>query len=154
MTVGRLTKNNRAGFAVCSHVRLNMRSIFLTIIATLLVGCATTPDPVDQLVNDFSSSHGLWEKGLFPIIKLPATAPIGEVVSEVLERQVASYKILRVRQVHIRGSLPDLYTAVIVQTNVGEKIILLKYAGESVGWWSRIYDAKKSASSEGSSVKH
>src|SRR5208283_3130498 len=119
-------------------------------IATLLVGCATTPDPVDQLVIDFSSSHGLWQKGLYPSIKLPATASIEEVVSEVLERQVASYKILRVRHVHIQGSLPDLYTAVIVQTNVGEKIVLLKYAGESVGWWSRIYDVKKSASYEGS----
>ena len=143
MTVGRLTKNNRAGFAACSHVRLNMRSIFLTIIATLLVGCATTPDPVDQLVNDLSSSHGLWEKGLFPIIKLPATAPIGEVVSEVLERQVASYKILRVRQVHIRGSLPDLYTAVIVQTNVGEKIVLFQYQLPAFGWWSRVEDANR-----------
>jgi len=123
-----------------------MRSIFFAIITTLLVGCATTPDPVDQLVIDFSSSHGLWQKGLYPSIKLPATAAIEDVVSKVLEQQVASYKILRVRHVHIQGSLPDLYTAVIVQTNVGEKIVLFKYAGEYVGWWSRIYDVKKSAS--------
>jgi len=62
----------------------------------------------------------------------------------VLERQGASYQILQVRQVRIPGSLPDLYAAVLVQTNAGEKIVLLKYAGGALGWWSRIYDAKTS----------
>jgi hypothetical protein len=82
---------------------------------------------------------------LFPIIKLPATALTEDVVSKVLERQFGSYKILKIRQVHIQGSLPDLYTAVLVQTSAGDKIVLLKYGGEAVGWWSRIYDAKTSA---------
>ena len=134
--------------AQLQDVRRIMRSIFFSIFAALLVGCATTTaDPIDQLVSRLSTppqSH-LWQNGLFPIIKLPATASTDEVLAKVLERQVASHKILKIRQVHIPGSLPDLYTAVFVQTSAGEKIVLLKYEGEAVGWWSRIYDSKESA---------
>ena len=122
-----------------------MRSIFFIIVVALVAGCATTPDPIDRLVAGFSSSHGLWTRGLFPAIKLPGTASTDEVVAKVLEGQVASYKILKARPVHIQGSLPDLYTAVLVQTNVGEKIVLFRYDGETVGWWSRIFDVKTSA---------
>jgi hypothetical protein len=125
-----------------------MRSILFSIFAALLVGCATTAaDPIDQLVTRLSTppQSGLWQNGLFPIIKLPATASTNEVLAKVLERQVDSYKVLKIRQVHIPGNLPDLYTAVLIQTSAGEKIVLFKYEGEAVGWWSRIYDAKESA---------
>jgi hypothetical protein len=115
------------------------------VLSGVLFGCATKPDAIDRLVNSLSSSHGLWQNGLSPVIELPATASTEEVVSKVLARQATSYKILKVRYVHIQGSLPDLYTAVIVETDVGEKIVLFKYEGQAVGWWSRIYDAKTSS---------
>jgi hypothetical protein len=119
-----------------------------SIFAALLVGCAPKPDPIDFLVKDLSSSS-LWDNGIFPMLGLPETASIEQVVSETFKKtgfdkgQVTSFKILRVRQVHIHGSLPDLYTAVLVQTDLGEKIVLLKYQGDAAGWWSRVYDANK-----------
>jgi hypothetical protein len=124
-----------------------MRSTFFTIFAALLVGCSTTPDPIDHLVADFSASYGLWENGIFPILGLPETASSEQVIKKTFEMtgfdkgHLTSYKIVEIRQVHIRGSLPDLYTAALVQTDLGEKIVLFKYDGPKVGWWSRVYDA-------------
>ena len=137
-----------------------MRLVILPIIAIVMTGCALPPeprvtasppaavaDPIDRLVADLLSSYGLWENGVFPILGLPETASTDEVVAKTFKMtgfdkgQVTSYKVLKIRQVHIRGSLPDLYTAVLVQTDFGEKIVLLKYVGASVGWWSRVYDA-------------
>jgi hypothetical protein len=134
-----------------------MRSIFATIIAAMLVGCATAAsDPIDQLVTNLSASH-LWENGMFPDIKLPATASTEEVVTKIVAKtafenaqhasvyNVTKFKILKIRRVRIPGSLPDQYTAVLIQTDFGERIVLFKYVGEAVGWWSRVYDAKTSA---------
>jgi hypothetical protein len=120
-----------------------MRSIFF-IIAALLVGCATTPDPIDRLVTSLSPSHGLWTNGLFQPVRLPSTASAEDVISKVLERQFSSYTVLKIRQVSIPfGVSSELYTAALVQTSAGQKIVLIKY--ETEGWWNRIYDAKTSA---------
>jgi hypothetical protein len=136
-----------------------MRIAILPIIVIVMAGCASPPeprvaatptatvsDPIERLVADFSASYGLWENGTFPMLGLPETASTDEVVAKTFKMtgfdkgQVTSYKILKIRQAHIRGSLPDLYTAVLVQTDFGEKIVLFKYVGSSVGWWSRVYD--------------
>lgn len=123
-----------------------MRLALLSIIALWLAGCATTPDPIDRLVKDLYSS-GLWQNGSFPVINLPATASTEDVVCKVLEldRQVTNYYIVKVRHVSIHSDFLHLYTAVIVQTNLGEKIVLFKYEGQTHGfWWSRVYEAKTS----------
>jgi hypothetical protein len=49
---------------------------------------------------------------------------------------------LETRQVRIPGSLPDVYTAVIVDTDLGKKIVLMKYEGAALGWWSRVFPAE------------
>ena len=61
---------------------------------------------------------------------------------------VTNYKILEIRQVRIRGSLPDLYTAALVRTGVGEKIVLFQYQLPAFGWWSRIVDANREKTDE------
>jgi hypothetical protein len=128
---------------------LIMCSLLCIIVVLCLTSCATKPDPIDRLASDFSSSHGLWENGAFPMLGLPATASTEEVVAKTFKMtgfdkgHVTSYKILKIREIHIQGSLPDLYTAVLVQTDFGEKIVLFKYVGSSVGWWSRVYDANR-----------
>lgn len=130
-------------------VRLIMRAILLSIFAVFLVGCATTSNPIDHLVADFSASHGLWENGMSPILGLPETALPEQVIKKTFEMtgfdkgHVTSYKILKIRQVRIQGSLPDVYTAVLVQTDFGEKIVLFKYVGPIVGWWSRVFDTNR-----------
>lgn len=124
-----------------------MRLIFIFIIAAFLVGCARTPDAIDLLVADLSSTHGMWLNGYFLDIRLPKNASTQEVIEQVFKEaifdtgKVTSYKILRTRQVHIADSSEtDLYIAVLVHTNFGEKIILLK-RGED--WWCRYYDANR-----------
>lgn len=128
-----------------------MRSTLFPLLAAFLVGCATMPDPIDRLVAGFSASHGLWENGVFPVLGLSETVLPEQVIQRTFamtgfeKGHVTSYKILKIRQVHIPGGLPDVYTAAIVRTDFGEKIVLFKYAGPTVGWWSRVYDAKASA---------
>jgi hypothetical protein len=122
-----------------------MRSIFFAITFGLLVGCATTSDPIDRLVTSLSSSHGLWTNGLFQPVSLPATASTRDVISKVLERQFHSYQLLKIRQVAIPfgAGYSESYTAALVRIDSGEKIVLIRY--EAGGWWNRIYDTKSSA---------
>jgi hypothetical protein len=141
-----------------------MRSTILIIFAALLAGCAklpkahmaaTTPpaiasDPIDQLVTDLSATHGMWLNGMFPILDLPETASPEEVIERRFDMglpfgKVANYKILRIRQIRIpfTENSSVLYTAVLVQTDSGKKIVLLKFTGRN--WWSRVFDAKPSA---------
>lgn len=124
-----------------------MRLAFFSIVAALLAGCAKTPDPIDRLVADCSTSHGEWENGEYPTLNLPETASPEEVIKTIFEKigfdkgHVTSHKILRIRHVRIRGSLPDSYTAALVQTDLGEKIVLFKYGSSRTGWWSRVFDS-------------
>ena len=128
-----------------------MRSTFFIIIAALLVGCATTPDPIDRLVADYTATRGMWVNGIYPILDLPQTASQEQVIKRALEmhgfagEQEASCKILKVRHIHIPPSYPSdagLFAA-LVQMKVGEKIVLFKYEGKD--WWSRVCDIKPSA---------
>src|SRR5713101_9868757 len=104
-----------------------MRVALFFILAALLVGCATTSDPVDRLVTKLTSSHGLWRNGESPILGLPATASTGQVVSRVFQMtgfdrgHLTTHKILKVRKVRIPGDLPDIYSAVIIDTDFGRK---------------------------------
>src|SRR2546422_3494314 len=92
-----------------------------------------------------------WRNGMSPILELPATASTEQVVSRVFQMtgfdrgHVTSHKILKVRDVSIPGSLPDIRTAVVVDTDLVSKIVLLKYEGPAVGWWSRVYDTEPPA---------
>ena len=135
--------------AGCGKLSLFMKQSLTCLAVALLVGCATTPDPIDRLVADFSASHGLWENGVSPLLGLPETALPEQVIKRTFEMtgfdkgHVTSYKILKIRQVHIQGSLPDSYTAALIQTDFGEKIILFKYVGLTVGWRSRVFDANR-----------
>jgi hypothetical protein len=136
-------------------------ALFLAIIS-LLVGCtkklepqvadakppAVADDSIENLVARLSSSYGLWQNGITPNLDLPSTASIEQVVARVFQMtgfdkgHVATHQILKKQQVRISGSLPDVYTAVLVDTNFGRKIVLLKYEGPTLGWWSRVYDAE------------
>jgi hypothetical protein len=51
-------------------------------------------------------------------------------------------KYLRSKKVKIDGPLPDDYIAALVETDLGEKIVLFQYGNTSTGWWTRVYDSK------------
>ena len=137
-----------------------MRSVFLIIAACSLLGCRTTPDPapdsIERLVSTLSTPQpdGLsarpWDDGMFRVIDLPCNASIEEVIAKALLGQTDKYRILEMRQVSIRSTSPVLtntaFTAVLVKARVlGESIVLLRYKGERIGWWNRIYPAKPRA---------
>ena len=119
--------------------------ISTTILASLLIAAAPV-DPIDRLVADLSADP-YWGNEASPSIDLPKAASTKEVVAEVLKmtgfpsypRKPWIYKILKIRQVHIKGPLPDLYTAVLLDTNHGRQIVLLQYLGH--GWWSDVIGA-------------
>jgi ankyrin repeat protein len=123
-------------------------SIFAFIAGLLLAGCASTPSPIDRLVADLSSTHGMWRNGYFFEAHLPKTATAEQIVKEYFkvmpfeQGKVSSYKILRAHQVNVPESVKDeIYTAVLVETTFDEKIVLFRF--ENGGWWSRAYDANK-----------
>ena len=115
-----------------------MNAISFSIIAALLVGVPTITDPIDKFVADCSSTAG-WEFGLGLAINLPETASPETVVAAVPKRQFGSYKILEVKRVHIKGGLSDLYTLVLLKTEVDEKIVIISYKG---GWNLQYVSAK------------
>jgi len=153
-----------------------MRPTSVFSIVLLLVGCALLPDrsaaaeqaaakvdPIARLVGSLSASH-VWRNGMYPELRLPATAATDEVIARVFEMtsfqegRAKGYRILETRlvqisenlpytniaAVRISESLPYTYIAALVRTEFGDKIVLLKYEGPRTGWWSRVYDSRPS----------
>ena len=126
----------------------------LTVVAAI----ATTPqpassprvvaaDPITQLVERLSASHGLWRNGLFPSLGLAENASNEQIVARVFEvstfdqGRVTEHRILQTRHVQIPTGQQELYIAILVETNIGRKIVLVKFDGPAAGWWSRVYAA-------------
>jgi hypothetical protein len=118
-----------------------------------LFGCATKPDSFDRLAADLSATSGLYLNGFPDGSNLPQSASPEELVSEAFRQtdfdpgRVTSYQILKIRQVLISegSAYQRTYTAVLADTNLGRKIVLMRYNkgddSTAAGWWRRIYDA-------------
>jgi hypothetical protein len=107
---------------------------------------AAPADPIDALVAQLSKTGGMWLNGISPSLELPEDAPYEDLVREFFQKvsyeggPIGSTKIEEIRPVTIPpGQLDDQYTAVLVTTNLGRKILLLQYS-KAGGWWSRVYD--------------
>src|SRR6266496_2889907 len=130
------------------NIRLVMRAPLFIVVMALLTGCATARDQIDYLVADLSATRGMWINGVSPIIHLPENASPKQVLDQVFQMtgfdrgHVKHYKILKVRRVHIDGGL---YTAALVETDLGKKIVLFSAGGR----WSRVYDTKPRPSRPG-----
>lgn len=105
---------------------------------------AASNDPVGALVRRLAATNGMWTNGIFTPIKLPATAPIPQVLQAAIEtnrydgRRATVSRIISTRQVRIDEFPNEPYTAVLVETDLGRKIALLRSTQQ--GWWSRVYD--------------
>lgn len=104
-------------------------------------------DPIEALVERLSLTHGMWVNGFAPKIDLPANAPTNQILEQMFKvigfnnGRVTSYQIVEMRQVRIHGGFQDTnFMAVLVETNLGRKVVLLQHQISSVGWWSRTYD--------------
>lgn len=101
-------------------------------------------DSIDRLALRLSASP-LWTNGSFPKLDLSESASVDQVLARMFERisfdpgRVTTHTISKTRTVHI-GAGTNEYTAVLVDTNVGRKIVLLQWQGTHMGWWTRAFD--------------
>jgi hypothetical protein len=138
-----------------------VRIAFVAFISCSLTACSSTSgtharipkpkatelDQIQQLVNNLSASSGLWVCGIFTPVDLPASASPAEVISQYCDSAYGdnSHRIITFRRVCIGISIPaDYYTAVLMDTVYGRKIVLLQDQESIAGWWCKEYDANPS----------
>jgi hypothetical protein len=139
-----------------------MRTAFLSIIF-VLVACCAIADQIDDAITNLPDA---WSDVVTGPIIMPQTASVEDALPKVFEHwlfptndpptkysRITNFTVLQTRQVSIPccrfpGAPVHSYTAVVVQTNLGKKIVFLKYVDvyTSRAWWSsEIFDAKPSA---------
>jgi F5/8 type C domain len=110
---------------------------------------SATPNAIDSFVATLSADGDLWLNGIDRPNLLAARSPEG-VVEETLPKvkfdtgMLTSFHIVDIRKVQI-GQIPGTYTAVLINTNLGQMIALMNFIkGHGIipgHWWLRIYDA-------------
>ena len=126
-----------------------MKLLIAMLCVLSAVGCSTV-DPINALsARLMSSAYGMWTNGPFPIIDLPESASVQEVLDKGVtmwgfdEGGITTYKVITTRKVRLEvGDMPE-YTATLIDSNLGQKIFLMRYNGPKVGWWTRFYDANE-----------
>jgi len=141
---------------------MNSRSS-IGLLAALVLGC-TPPRPVQDPIAELTArlrGQEFMPSEMDSPIRLPATAEPGQVVTELFKRRgavsvpVDRHKILAVREVCLaRAATKDFvdgaqyeryrnsmtYTAALVDTDLGQKIVLFKHVSLTNGWWIRVFD--------------
>ena len=121
-----------------------MRSLVQGLtIAVLLLGC-TKKDPIDTVV-EFASNEQVLSYPYVPI-DLPQTATPEQLISALMRRGALRGPLIkRVREVQL-PQRPDAfghYTAVLLDSLDGQKVVLLKPLRlKDGGWYFKIYDSK------------
>lgn len=112
---------------------------------------STGPDAIDSLVERLWGSAE-WADGkpadLYPRVDLPTTASAEQLVARLFQQQVhyldgaETFRILGSRTVFVlKPSEP--YLAVLVDTNLGQRVVMFRYDEARAGWWrSGLYLAK------------
>ena len=62
--------------------------------------------------------------------------------------RVTRHTLRTTKDVRIGTGPSDVYTAVLVETNLGDKIVLLRSGGTEHRWWSRVFDADPPVTAE------
>ena len=122
----------------------------IILTAVLLAGCGHQ-DPIERLMHRVS--HESFPSYPFKRIELPATATPEQLIAALSKRSVldlghfdfTSYKISEIRSVQTEPPMSQTFTAVLLDTSLGQKIVLLRPMGSGTnfeGWYYRAYDAK------------
>jgi hypothetical protein len=124
--------------------RISKANQLLAIVgAMVLIGCAPN-DPIDSLAQRLSSDR-YWHNGYVYPINLPASASPNKLIIEAFDHTAASdvkpatMHISNQRKVKIKGFE---YLALLVETDVGEKIVLLQYVEKAHCWFSYVFNVK------------
>lgn len=135
-----------------------VRATFLAFCFALVTSCATA-DEIDNVVTDRPDG---WNDNQTGVIILSQTASTDDVLRRVFEKwwfptnqpptgniQITNFTVLKTRQVaipvsHYPGAHVYSYTAVLVQSNCGEKVVLLRCFDvyTSRAWLSALFDVK------------
>ena len=109
---------------------------------------ATIRSLVAALTHYPAKSVFPWDEGMAPIVDAPAKASPAKVVARCLPmwgstEPIKRYKILAVEEhlrISIRPSDPERYMAVLIRSDHGRRIIVMRYTGEF--WWTRPFDVE------------
>lgn len=108
-------------------------------------GSDSPADPIQALVDRLAADpHGEWATDPYPILDLPASATVEEVIDRLFQRisfgdgRVTVFSVLELRGVHIGPQATERHVAARVDTNLGQKIVLFRR--EQQDWWTRVYD--------------
>jgi hypothetical protein len=113
---------------------------------------ATQPSTTDQdALRKFVEKlqvNRAWASGSFAALLFAKDdATVGEVIEEAMHlqsspfNQIATHRVLAIQKVEKlapSGQVPWL--AVLLETNLGTKALLLRYGGRSANWAARLYD--------------
>jgi hypothetical protein len=109
----------------------------------VFIGCRPN-DSIQSLVKRLSSDP-YWYNGYENPINLPSTMSQSNLVLEAFNHAAISnvkpisMHISGQREVSIKG---HKYSALLVETDVGEKIVLLRYVEKAHCWLSYVFDVK------------
>jgi hypothetical protein len=137
-----------------------MKALFLCVfVSAALIGCSSN-DSIDRLVADLTHHRPELDRHPFPNgfwnnVALPATASPAQLLAKLpssgsLSLNTTNFTILKTRHVHIAyyeeyaDKIDPNYTAILVRTGSGQKIVLAQFHGNSTNdmWETRIYDIK------------
>ncbi len=111
-------------------------TVLLSLV--LLVGCARE-NPIDALAARLSADRFFGTEAFEPIPLSASTRP-QVIVERAVEQHHARgflHQELEVREgLRIKG---QVYTAVLIATNLGQEIVLVRFDESSRGWWSGVY---------------
>src|SRR5580704_11098962 len=148
-------KSVRFGIAVAATIfpmlhtnpnafRYQIRAIPLLAIMITTLNCAPS-DPTDRVIQRISSNP-YFRNGAVKMIELQKSAPIDEVIKQAVKNDIhfalsipEPIKVISKRDVKIQGKL---YTAVLVDTQSGRRVVLISWLEASHSWWNRVYDIK------------
>ena len=104
---------------------------------------STGPDTIDRLVERLRVSAE-WASGgpndLYPRLDMPTTANAEQLVAHLFQKQihylkgVETYQILGSRNVYVFEP-SETYLAVLLDTNLGQKVVMFRYDESKKGWW-------------------
>lgn len=123
-----------------------MRIAYLISLYVLVLSGCTHNDPIERLMTQVPFED--CASYMFQPVSLPVTASPQQVIAALSKRgtfrydQITNFTILEVRKVHSQqeGAKSVFYSAVLIDSNLGRKIVLLQ--PENIGWYYKIYDAK------------
>lgn len=123
-----------------------MRSLALLMTALFALSSPSgaEEDPIDALVARLCNSHGMWVNGCYPLLDFDSSASPEPIIRAVLDgydwARGKDFLMLDQRLVRISPPINEQpFTAVLIDTAAGKKIVLLQYENRS-GWWTKVFD--------------